>query len=127
MKAGKEDEMIFVQLKQNGVLCRVTPHPIIADRGMRSSVAEFDVLPRHNAAIAAALGHGQERRRPNGGYGLKCLRGRAAKDCLAELKTARAHLENCDDSSDINFTAFSVLNLLIWWADANPDAVFSVT
>lgn len=119
--------MIFVALKLNGVLCRVAPHPVQPDRTNRSSLAQLELTPRFNDAIAKALRHGDERRRPNGGYGIKCLRGRIAKDCIGELKFARDRLVYDDDDGSVNFSAYSALNLLIWWADANPDAVFSVT
>lgn len=119
--------MIHVSLKQNDVPCRVAPHPIHADRSIRSMISELEVLPRHNEAIAKALGHGPERRRPNGGYGLKVLRGRIAKACLAELKQARDCLVEDENDGEVTFTAYSALNLLIWWAEAYPEATFSVT
>jgi hypothetical protein len=119
--------MILIQLKEKGVLCVVPPHPTFADNTIRSAVAELEIMPRHNEAIAKALGHGPERRKPHGGYGLKFLRRRKAKDCQANLTRARDQLVEDDDSNNVTFSAYSALNLLIWWCDFYPDAVFSVT
>ena len=114
--------MIIVTLKARDVPCHVNHHVLFPGRNITTSMAQIQIEDVHNECVIKALGQ----KRPGRNLGIKFLRQRPARECLARLEKLLNDLSDQSDSEAHPFTYFAVGQLILW-AKNYPDAIFHVT